>query len=900
MLKIIGTECNGRVNPLCVDTAHPYFSATAQCDRNGAIFAAYQIQCSENPLFIPCIWDSGKVHDCGMQHIVYDGEALRSHTRYYYHIRCWDDAGQPSDWSDTGFFDTAFLGKAWTARFISCMEADAQKEPSPCTQLRRVFTLAEDVNFAKAYVTAKGLYELKINGQKAGNAFFTPGCKSYAHNLPYQAYDITSLLSKGENCVSVLLGDGWYKGYVNWNFRRNFYGDRRELLLELHIQLKSGEKIIVTSDDSFQWRVSPVGVSEFYIGETYDARKEMPLFEVAGCQCEDLPYAFITDSTVEHVFPEQAPPVSCVMHMKPIALLKTPKGEQVLDMGQNLVGVMSFTVRGNKGDRVFLKHGEVLDAEGNFYDDNIKNSVGPSSQDIVYILRGEGEERFTPHFTYQAFRYVKIVEYPGMVSLDCFEALILSSVHAQTGSFECSSEAVNRLFENIVWSQRGNFIDIPIAGPQRGERVGWTGDAQIFAPTACMTGNVRLFYEKWLDDLAADQFENGAVGWMIPHVCKKEDYKNDRLDSDGERFPTSAAWGDAALIVPWLLYCEYGDKDILEKQYTSMKRYVEFMRHSGSDPYTFEEGFHYGDWFALDDPDGSYYGATPKPFIATAYYAYSTQVLMNTAHILGITADKEQYTELYHGILSDMGKRYIGTTGELLIQTQTACALALTFHLFENHRCKIAEQLRRLVMKSEGYLNTGFVGTPLLCPALSENGSADLAYRLLLNRECPSWLYEVDHGATTIWEHWNGIKENGEFWDPWMNSFNHYAYGCIGKWLYSYVCGIQSDAENPGYRHFLVKPILGGGLTYARAAIQTGYGQVLSEWHKKNGTVVFEVAVPFGSSCTFIFSQLSDLESACQHLDAQGYPCKISVEGVSVTLKSGSWILKLPQEVMNY
>lgn len=444
------------------------------------------------------------------------------------------------------------------------------------------------------------------------------------------------------------------------------------------------------------------------------------------------------------------------------------------------------------------------------------------------------------------------------------------------GFIECSNPDVNRLYENTKWSQRGNFIDIPIAGPQRTERLGWTGDGQIFAKTACFHMDARRFYRKWLGDLKADQFPNGAVPWVVPDVLGEEEYTCLDFFTPYQENPTSAAWGDAALIIPWELYLQYGDTDILEMQYDSMKAYVEYMRKSAGGDYVFYEGFHYGDWFALDASEGSFVGATPKELIATAYYAHSTDILVKTAALLGRQAEQSYYDTLLDGIRREFQKRHVREDGTLYCRTQTACVLALAFGLLEKDlEQNAADQLAGLVKARDTHLSTGFVGTGYILHVLAEHGYKEMAYQLLLNTDCPSWLYEVRRGATTIWEHWDGLKPDGSFWEPWMNSFNHYAYGCVGDFLYTKVAGIIPEPKAGGYRRFTIKPYLTDRLSFAEASVDTVHGSVRVRWERKDDALQVKCEIPFGTKARVCLPGQEEKEFSA------GYYCFSLVESLS-------------------
>ncbi|RPJ81648.1 MAG: alpha-L-rhamnosidase, partial [Acidobacteria bacterium] len=494
-------------------------------------------------------------------------------------------------------------------------------------------------------------------------------------------------------------------------------------------------------------------------------------------------------------------------------------------------------VQGPAGTSVTLLHAEVLDKEGNFYTENLRNA----KQTVQYTLKGGGSETFEPHFTFQGFRYVAVDGYPGTLTLDSLTGVVIHSDMAKSGEFESSFPLINQLQHNIVWGQKGNFVDVPTDCPQRDERLGWTGDAQVFARTAAFNYDVAGFFTKWLKDVAADQLENGSVPFVIPDV----------LSRPGRPSAGSAAWADSAVIIPWTMYLVYGDKRFLEEQYESMARWVEYMRQRAGDDYLWTGDFHFGDWLAFATTRSDYPGATTgKDYIATAFFAHSTDLLARVARVLGRTEDASRYEQLVSKIKEAYRREFVTENGRVAENTQTAYALALEFDLLpENLRHAAAKRLAAEVRERK-HLTTGFVGTPYLCHVLTRYEYLDEAYLLLKREEYPSWVYPVKQGATTIWERWDGQKPDGSFQDKGMNSFNHYAYGAIGDWMYRVMAGIELDPAAPGYKHILVQPQPGGGFTSAKASHETMYGKVSSAWSLKDGNFELAVQIPANTRAT--------------------------------------------------
>jgi len=521
---------------------------------------------------------------------------------------------------------------------------------------------------------------------------------------------------------------------------------------------------------------------------------------------------------------------------KPVKIFTTPKGEKVIDFGQNLVGWVQMKVSGHEGDKITLSHAEVIDKAGNFYTENLRTA---KSED-VYILKGDGEETFEPQFTWQGFRYIKVEGYPGDLKPENFTAIALYSDMKPTGTFSCSNLQINQLQHNIQWGQKGNFLDIPTDCPQRDERLGWTGDAQVFSRTASYNMNVHNFFAKWLKDVAADQYPNGSVPHVIPNV----------LESSGGG--GSTGWADVSTIIPWNMYLAYGDKKILEDQYNSMKAWVNYMQQQSTND-LWNTGPHFGDWlfYSLnDDTDGSS-AITNKYLIAQCFFAHSTQLLINTAKVLGKKEDEDYYTALLAKTKAAYLKEYVTPNGLISSDTQTAYVLALQFDMLpENLRQQAAARLVKNISRYNMHLTTGFLGTPYLCGVLSRFGYARVAYRLLLQDTYPSWLYPVTMGATTIWERWDGIRPDGSFETPSMNSYNHYAYGAIGDWMYRVIAGIDTKEDAPGYKHIVIKPTIGGSLQYASADYDTNYGKVSSHWKLENSNLLLDVEIPANTTAT--------------------------------------------------
>jgi len=846
-LKVYALTCEYRATWLGTDVTRPRFSWKLQAEhQRGVVQAAYRLQVREaSGNYQQPLWDTGYAGSDQSIHLEYDGPDLKPRTRYYVRVKVWDQAGHESAWSEETWWETGLMSpEHWQASWITPRADQIDPHDPAVFMLRKSFRLGKTVRSARIYATAAGMYEIHINGQRLGDELFAPGWTSYSHRHQYQAYDASSLLKSGDNSIGVLLGDGWYKGELTWLSKRNIYGDRRALLLQLHVQFEDGDEEVIVTDESWKASTGPILLSELYAGETYDARLELAGWSGTGFDDRGWSAVEILNLPYQQLVAQENWPCRVTERLRPVKVIHTPAGDTVLDMGQNLVGRVRMNLAVSKGMEIELHHAEVLDKHGNFYTGNLRKA----RQTVRYIAGYDGEIDYAPHFTFQGFRYVRVRGLEGWTDEQLMAAFTAEVIHSDmepAGSFVCSNEAVNQLYRNVVWGQRGNFVDVPTDCPQRDERLGWTGDAQIFARTAAFNYQVAPFFTKWLRDLKADQWETGAVPFVVPNALG--DYTSGQW---GDETLTSSAWGDAVTIVPWTMYLHYGDRRLLAEQYGSMKAWVEFIRRQGKDEYLWDTGFQFGDWLALDAHEGSYFGATPVYLVATAFYAHSTRILRDAAAVLGMEDDVREYTRLHAGIVEAFRRTYIREDGSMIARTQTSYIMPLIFDLVEGElRKKIAAGLNDLVVEQDYHLTTGFVGTPYLCLVLSENGYHDTAVKLLLQDTYPSWLYSVSKGATTIWEHWDGIKPDGSFWSDDMNSFNHYAYGAIGDWMFRHLAGLAMDESVPAFAKLRIQPQLPvDGLTYAEASYESMYGNVEVGWRLQDGKTMMKVTVPV--NCT--------------------------------------------------
>jgi len=825
-----------RTNPIGIDILQPRMSWQIRSDDRDVMQSAYQIQVAPAPDAFAgeteLIWDTGRVNSDHSIHVVYEGPAPETGERYYWRVRTWDDQDQASNWSEPAFWEMGLLKPSdWTAEWIAAdLPVDTTK-PGPSPMLRRDFTIDGLAASARLYVSSLGVNEMELNGRRVGDLLFTPGWTSYDTRLQYETYDVTDLLQSGANTFGATLGDGWYRGRLGWEDARNLYGEQLGLLAQLVVRFEDGSEETIGTDGSWRASTGPILMSDIYDGEVYDARLEKDGWTLPGYDDEEWHGVQVLEHSKEMLLARVGPPVRRIEELEPVKIFRTPAGETVADLGQNMVGWVRLKVSGRRGTTVRLRHAEVLDAEGNVYTANLRSAEAA----VEYTLKGEGEELYGPHFTFMGFRYVAVEGYPGELAPDALTGVVIHSDMPRTGTFETSNPMLNQLHSNIIWGQKGNFLDVPTDTPARDERLGWTGDAQAFAPTAAFNFEVAGFFTRWLADLAADQKANGSVPWVIPDVLSRG-----QAQGGG-----SAGWGDVATIGPWTMYLAYADARLLEQQYESMRRWVEFIREQSGDDLVWNSGFHFGDWLAFATTRSDYPGATTdKDLIATAFFAHSTDLLARAAEVLGKQQDATTYRNLFDDIRSAFAREFVTDTGRLASNTQTAYALALQFDLLPDSLRPEAGRRLAEDVREFGHLTTGFLGTPHLNDALTETGYLDLAYMLLLRDEYPSWLYPITQGATTMWERWDGIKPDGTFQDVGMNSFNHYAYGAIGDWMYRVVAGIGIDPDEPGYKHVLIRPQPGGGLTSARAELQSLYGEIESGWELVGDDLQVGVRVP--------------------------------------------------------
>ncbi|BDI31194.1 hypothetical protein CCAX7_32450 [Capsulimonas corticalis] len=917
-------RCEYLVNPLGVDAQHPRLSWKLASQTRGQRQTAYEILVARGAGALKAnhgdLWDSGKVTSDDSSAIEYAGPALASGQQCWWKVRVWDKDGAVAESPAASWRMGLLKPSDWKAQWISAqtprgVQIDGNNL-SPSPYLRRMFSVGKTVQQATVFVTAHGVYELHLNGAKVGDAVMAPGWTDYKKRVEYQAYDVTSALKKGANTIGAVLGDGWYSGYIGFSHRRDYFGVRPELRLQMEIVFTDGSRQTLVTDGAWKGSQGPITYSDMLQGESYDARKELAGWDLPGSRStgwtgvllngssqptnqvnvtvkvasmvadnkvavvsgndlggdpayntvkrlridytlDGAPHSQTADEkeTINIPGPGEAggklvvqkavygvldpqsgpaamvgqhgPPIRVTEHIKPIGMTEPAPGVYIVDLGQNMVGWTRLKVQAKAGTRIQLRFAEMLDPKGQVYTTNLRSAKSTDT----YICKGGGVEVWEPHFTFHGFRYVEVTGYPGKPAMDAVTGCVIGSDTPKTGTFECSSPLVNQLQHNIVWGQRGNFISIPTDCPQRDERLGWMGDAQIFVRTATYNRDTAGFYEKWMQDVEDAQSSQGGFSDVSPRTVD---------DSDG-----APAWGDAGVIVPWTVYQAYGDKGIVEKHWAAMNRWMDYITSVNPGGLWMERRNNdFGDWLSIN-------ADTPKDVLATAYYAYDASLMARMARALGHTEEAAKYDALFAHIKDAFNTAFVSPDGKIKGDTQTGYVLALRFQLLPDAlRPMAATHLTDDIAAKNSHLSTGFVGVGYLCPTLTATGHNDVAYKLLQNDTFPSWGFSIRQGATTIWERWDGWTPDKGFQDPGMNSFNHYSLGSVGQWLYQDVAGIDTDPDQPGYKHILMHPHPGPGLSHASATFDSIHGPITSAWKIDNGVFVWNVTVPANTTAT--------------------------------------------------
>ncbi len=873
MIHPTDLRCEYLREPIGIDIPHPRLSwaLAGAKDRRGARQIAYHIvvrQAGSDAI----VWDTGRVDSDATAHITYQGGPLQPATRYEWQARVWDEQDTASDWSraswTTGLWgpgwshapgqdsDAIRAAALWIGAPVSNTWNERASQPSPF--LRKSFTIDAPIRRAIVYASALGVYEMRINGQRVGDHILAPEWTDYSTKAQYQGYDVTALMREGENVIGAMLGPGWYAGQLGLGaaflgIERGYYGRLPRFIARLHIERADGQTQIVNTDES--WRQStdgPIRASDILAGEHYDARREMPGWDTPGY--DDTHWQPVASSGGPRLVAQPNEPIRITRTLTPIAVSEPQAGVFIFDMGQNMVGWARMTVRGEAGDDIRFRYGEALNPDGTLYRENLRlpdpnDPHRGAQQEDHYICRGTGDATFEPHFTYHGFRYVEVTGLRYTPQADDLTGCVFHSSGADVGRFECSSPLLNKIMSAAQWTQRGNLHSIPTDCPQRDERLGWAGDIQVYSQTAIFNMDMAAFFTKWLRDFREAQAEDGRFPDFAPHPF-----------DPNARFSGNPGWGDAGVIVPWRMYLNYGDTRILEEMFEPACRYIDWSTASNPDliwrNHSQLTPLWYGDWLNADTfvdipglPRAG--GEIPKAVYSTAFFAYSARLVSKMAEVLGRASEARRYDKLSRQIRRAFNRAFVSPDGTIAGDTQAGYALALHFDLLPARlRPRAVRHMLAAMAPYGGGLSTGIQSTIRLMLELTRYGYADVAYRLINRTEMPSWGYMVEHGATTIWERWDGWAEGRGFQNPGMNSFNHYAIGAVGEWMWRVIAGINPDESAPGYRHVILRPIPGGGLSWAQASYDSIRGRIALRWSLEPQGLRVVISLPPGVSAT--------------------------------------------------
>jgi len=887
-LRATRLRCEYLENPLGIDETAPRLSWIVESAQRGQRQSAYWILVASSRKLLSedagDLWDSGKVESAETVNVSYSGAALSSRIVCYWKVRVWDKDGKPSSWTEPGFWTMGLLNPGdWQAEYISYRDdtpvyKDRGGHFLPVArQYRKEFAANKKVRRATIYATALGIYQLHLNGQRVGDAYFAPGWTDYHQRAYYFTYDVTDQVRQGGNALGAWVADGWYSGYVGFGLLvgygteqvgRYTYGKTPAVMAQLEIDYADGSREVVATDSS--WKVNgdgPIRQADFLMGEFYDARKETPGWTQPGYEdtaWEDAIPAGDNPSVKVQFYegrnreprkiePKEVDlgfrrpprleafpgvPVRATEEITPVKVSSPGEGVHIFNLGQNFAGIVRLKVKGPAGQRVQLRFGEMLHPDGRLMTENLRKARVHD----YYVLKGDPQgETYTPRFTFHGFQYVELTGYPGTPSLDAITGIVLHSDTPFTSTFECSDPMVNRLFKNVLWTQRANFIDLPTDCPQRDERMGWTGDAQAFVRTATYNADVAAFYTKWLRELMEAQHPYGAFPDYAPYPFQH-----------GKGF--GSAWGDAGVICPWTIYQVYGDTRVIRRCWEPMTRFMEWRKRSSKGDLGVVHGNQWGDWLAVNE-------ATPLDYIDTIYFAYTAKLMAEMADAIGKSEEAVDYRSLFGRIQAAFKKKYLRSGGELAVDTQTAYALALMVGLVPDASREAAgAKLAAKIRKNGDRMATGFLGTRPLLPVLSSVGQHDLATVLLQSREFPSWGYEIEQGATSIWERWDSYTKEDGFGkhNAAMNSFSHYAFGAVFEWVFSHLAGI--DTDGPGYKKLLIRPSPPSPgsnprqepIHWLEASYDSIRGRITVAWRRQDERFSLDTTIPANTTATVV------------------------------------------------
>ena len=834
-------------NPLGYGERDPQFSWKLPATDHGLTQSAFQIICASNKSLLatnPDLWDSGWVDSSQSVFIDYTGKKLKSREQLYWKVRYKDLDNQPSEWSQPNWLEMALLeDNDWQARWIYLPE-DNPAESSPTPHFRKTFTLEKKpLSRARAYITARGIFELQVNGKRVGSDYFQPEWTDYSKRSLFVTYDITNMLNKGENVIGAMVGEMWYTGVFGYSTQKNKYGEIPQLLLQLEIIYADGSSQTVVTDSTWRGTRGPITYSNIYHGERYDARRELGAWSEPGFNDSSWETIASNDwDTSVVVSPRPHQPVRIIDEMRPVSMSQQNENSYIFDLGQNITGWARIQVP-SKADCVYtLRFAEMLKNDGTLYTESYRAAESTDT----YTCAKDGTIVWEPRFTFHGFRYIELSGFPkgSEPDLSWITGIVLHNDMPMTGKFTSSNQRLNQLQNNIRWGQKGNFLAVPNDCPQRDERKGWTGDAQVFCSTANFNFNTLAFYSKWCQDLRDSQYPTGAIPYYAPNFPNRPQ-------------KVSSGWGDACVIVPWKVYQSFGYKRILEDNYSMMQEWIRFYQESPDTKNLIHRGFSFGDWLQpYSKMEDFRHGETDTALIGTAYFAHCADLISRSAEVLGKMKDAAKYRQLFEAIRTTFATQFFNSNGHLTTNhnTQTGYLLALAFDLLEiEQRPMAVEHLVQLILKeADGHLRTGFLGTPLIEPVLSRFGYRDLAYDILFDTSYPGWFYSIEQGATTIWERWNSYSKSDGFGDPKMNSFNHYAYGAIGEWIYQEIGGITP--LNPGYRKVRIEIPHNIPLHSSSVTLETPQGRLSCQWEKKDNAIEVKLLVPPNTEAIYVYN----------------------------------------------
>ena len=863
MLRLERLRTLNMEHPLGIDEK-PYFSWVLNSDASNTMQISWELTIKEACGAI--VWETGRVESRESTFVEYAGPPLKSCTAYEWSVTVRDNHG--SEASASSSFETAYLElKEWGAEWV---KSPFRKKKSKlgfgkqgrATLFRRDFKVTQEVSKARIYATCHGIYRFTVNGLKAGEREFAPEHTSYEKYLCYQTYDITDLLRKGENTVGIHVGDGWYCGNMMITPKYRGYENIHAVLFQIEIEYVNGETERVCSDNKVKAEHGPVMFSNLFSGEKYDSNYEPCSWDSPGFNASGWKKTKLAGYGYKNLKAQLGGPVKAVKLLKPVSNYTSPRGDKMIDFGQNIAGRLRVKIDIPKGAAVTFEHSEVTDKNGNY----LSNLDKKMPQKVEFVSSGKCAE-YEPLFTYHGFRYVKITGIDD-INPDDFKAVVLSSENENLGTFSCSDDRLNRLYENTRWSQLANMISIPTDCPQR-EKAGWTGDIQVYCKTALLNEDITAFLTRWLDNLSHEQHPNGAVPMIVPFTSMYRTLSGILGLLFGNKGAVGVAgWGDAAVIVPWTMYRVTGNLPVLKRQYKSMKHWCDYIIETAqtrrgktrkikkeADAYLWNTGFHYGEWLIpSQSEDGLSMTAFKKSKISAEYTTpimgwYSISVMAETCSVLGREKDCEYYSDIAGKMEKAIGSEVVASYTDDAKALQGAYVLPLFFDLVPaDLKPLFISSLVELIENNGNCLDTGFLGTPYILDALSKCGKQDKAYQLLLQTENPSWLYAVEHGATTIWESWEAFDSDGE---PLNISFNHYAFGCVDDWMFRNINGI--NLSEPGFRHIVIKPQPAySSLSWAKRTYLTGYGTVSSDWRMEDDEFILSVKIPCNTTATII------------------------------------------------